>query len=115
MGTLCFELIPGPMLRTFSKDELVIAIGTVGFRWIGIGFIPMVTSLIFPVFFQAVGFGARSSFLTIVRTVFCFVPLGWLFSSWGVNYFWMTFPVTETITTAVGLLFYRSFLRRPYN
>ena len=115
VGTLCFELIPGPMLRTFSKDELVIAIGTVGFRWIGIGFIPMVTSLIFPVFFQAVGSGARSSFLTIVRTVFCFVPLGWLFSRWGVDLFWMTFPVTETITTAVGLLFYKSFLRRPYN
>lgn len=115
VGTLCFELIPGPMLRVFSSDPQVIAIGEVGFRWIGISFIPMVTSLIFPVFFQAAGFGARSSFLTIIRTVFCFVPLGWLFSRLGLDYFWLTFPLTETITTIIGLLFYKSFLKHPYN
>lgn len=33
IGTLCFELIPGPMLRFFSRDAEVIAIGTYGFRW----------------------------------------------------------------------------------
>lgn len=114
VGTLCFELIPGPMLRTFSKDELVIAIGQVGFRWIGISFIPMVTSLIFPVFFQATGFGLKSSLLTIIRTVVCFVPLGWFFSRFGLDYFWLTFPATETITTLVGFLFYRQFLKHPY-
>ena len=115
VGTLCFELIPGPMLRAFSKDPLVISIGLVGFRWIGISFIPMVTSLIFPVFFQAAGFGARSSFLTIIRTVFCFVPLGWLFSRLGLDWFWLTFPCTETITTLAGTAFYRSFLKHPFN
>ncbi len=71
LGTLCFELIPEQMLRVFSSDELVIRIGRIGFRWIGISFIPMVTSLIFPVFFQAAGFGSRSSLLTIIRTVTC--------------------------------------------
>ncbi len=115
VGTLCFELIPGPMLRAFSKDPLVISIGLIGFRWIGISFIPMVTSLIFPVFFQAAGFGARSSFLTIIRTVFCFVLLGWLFSRLGLDWFWLTFPCTETITTLAGTAFYRSFLKHPFN
>ena len=114
LGTLCFELIPGPMLSVFSSDTDVISIGRTGFRWIGISFIPMVTSLIFPVFFQATGFGGRSSFLTIIRTVLCFVPLGWLFSRFGLNWFWLTFPLTETITTLTGLLFYKSFLRYPY-
>lgn len=114
LGTLCFVLIPGPMLSVFSNDKAVISIGKVGFRWIGISFIPMVTSLIFPVFFQATGFGKQSSFLTIVRTVFCFVPFGWLFSRLGLNWFWLTFPLTETITTLTGLFFYRRFLRNPY-
>lgn len=114
VGTLCFELIPEPMLRVFSKDELVISIGKVGFRWIGISFLPMVTSLIFPVFFQATGFAMKSSLLTVVRTVICFVPLGWIFSRFGLDRFWLTFPCTEAITTIVGLLLYRSFLKRPY-
>ena len=31
-----------------------------------------------------------------------FVPLGYLFSRLGLNYFWFTFPVTEVLTTLVG-------------
>ena len=115
LGTLCFVLIPEQMLKVFSSDEQVINIGRIGFRWIGISFIPMVTSLIFPVFFQATGFGGRSSFLTIIRTVFCFVPLGWLFSRLGLDWFWVTFPLTETITTIIGLYFYKNFLKQPYS
>lgn len=114
LGTLCFVLIPGPMLRVFSSDPVVISIGQTGFPWIGISFIPMVTSLIFPVFFQATGFGGRSSLLTIIRTVFCFVPLGCLLSRFGLDRFWLTFSLTETITTLTGLLFYRNFLKYPY-
>ena len=50
IGIICFLTIPGPMLRVFTKDAEVIRIGTHGFHIIGISFIPMVTSLIFPVF-----------------------------------------------------------------
>ena len=52
LGTLCFEFLPVQMLSTFSKDAQVIAIGTNGFHYIGVAFIPMVTSLIFPVYFR---------------------------------------------------------------
>ena len=114
MGTLCFNLFPTQMLKVFTSDALVIEIGSVGFHFVGISFIPMVTSLIFPVFFQAVGSSLKSSFLTVIRTVVLFVPLGFLFSRFGLNWFWMTFPVTEVITSAVGLLYYRQFLASEY-
>lgn len=81
-----------------------------GFRFIGVSFLPLVTSLIFPVFFQAVGSSLKSSLLTVIRTVVLFVPLGYIFSRFGLTWFWMTFPVTETVTTLVGALFYRQFL-----
>ena len=110
IGTLVFNLIPGQMLRVFTSDPQVIAIGMVGFHFVGISFIPMVTSLIFPVFFQAVGAAVKSSLLTVVRTVVLFVPLGYLFSRLGLNDFWFTFPVTEVITTLVGVFFYRRFM-----
>ncbi len=111
IGTLCFVTIPEPMLRVFTKDELVVAIGKIGFLFIGSSFIPMVTSLIFPVFFQAVGMSLRSAALTVLRTVVLFVPLGYVFSLLGLNHFWLTFPVTETVTSLVGLMLYRRFLR----
>lgn len=106
IGTLCFELIPTELLRVFSKDTDVISIGTYGFRWVGLSFIPMVTSLIFPVYFQAIGSYIRSSLLTIVRTIVLFVPLGFIFSRFGLERFWLTFVVTETITSVVGYLFF---------
>lgn len=114
VGTLCFELFPVQMLRVFASDELVVEIGRVGFRIIGISFIPLVTSLIFPVFFQAVGFALKSSVLTIVRTVILFVPLGFLFSRFGLEWFWLTFPVTEVLTSLAGVIYYRQFLDHPY-
>lgn len=115
IGTLCFELIPGQMLAAFTKDSLVIDIGRIGFRFIGISFIPMVTSLIFPVFFQAIGYSLKSTFLTVVRTLVLFVPLGYFFSTMGLNWFWLTFPVTETITSIVGLYIYQGFLKDDYS
>ncbi|MDD6320955.1 MAG: cytidylate kinase family protein [Oscillospiraceae bacterium] len=114
LGTACFVSVPEQMLRVFTNDALVIEIGRVGFRFVGISFLPMVTSLIFPVFFQAVGYSLKSSALTVIRTVALFVPLGYVFSRFGLNWFWLTFPVTETITSVFGLIFYRGFLEADY-
>lgn len=112
IGVICFEAIPKPMLKCFSKNDNVINIATFGFRIIGISFIPMVTSLIYPVFFQAVAKSIKSSFLTILRTIILFVPLGFLFSRFGLHYFWLTFPITEVITSIVGFIFYKAFLKK---
>lgn len=112
VGTLCFEVLPAPMLRVFTANPEVIRIGTYGFRWIGPSFLPMVTSLLFPVFFQAVGQALKSSLLTVIRTVMLFVPLGYLFSRFGLEWFWLTFVCTEVLTSAVGLVFYRQFVKR---
>ena len=76
LGTLCFAIIPEPMLRFFSSDEQVIKIGITAFRIIGISFIPLVFSLTYPVLFQAVGKSFKSSLLTIIRTVFLFCSTG---------------------------------------
>ena len=59
------------MLHVFSHDPKVISIGEVAFRFIGISFIPLVSSLTFPVFFQALGHAVKSSILTIIRRYFC--------------------------------------------
>lgn len=112
IGVVLFETIPGPMLHVFSHDPKVISIGEVAFRFIGISFIPLVSSLTFPVFFQALGHAVKSSILTIIRTVFLFIPLAYLFSRFGLNYFWLTFPVMDSITTLAGYLFYRQFVKK---
>lgn len=111
IGTICFLCIPGQMLLVFTSDKTVIEIGKIGFHFVGISFLPMVTSLIFPVFFQAIGASLKSSLLTIIRTVILFVPLGFLFSRFGLTWFWLTFPVTEILTSLAGAFYYRQFLQ----
>ena len=112
LGVLCFEAIPAQMLHVFTSDTSVIKIGTAAFRIIGISFVPLVTSLTLPVFFQAVGMSLKSSLLTIIRTVVLVVPLAFLFSLFGLNFFWLTFPVTDSLTSLVGFLFYRQFIKK---
>ncbi len=114
LGTLCFMIIPEPMLRFFSMDDEVIRIGITAFRIIGLSFIPLVTSLTYPVLFQAVGASLKSSLLTVIRTVFLFVPLAYLFSRFGLDYFWLTYPVTDGIVSLIGLFMSRQFFKCPY-
>lgn len=115
LGTLCFNLIPEPMLRFFSSDEEVIRIGITAFRIIGWSFLPLVTSLTYPVLFQAVGQPIKSSALTVIRTVVLFVPLGYLFSLIGLDYFWLTYPVTDGITSLIGFIMCRLFFKKAYS
>lgn len=114
VGVACFLLLPEQMLRFFSREDAVISIGIPAFRIIGLSFVPLVTSLTYPVLFQAVGRTAASSFLTVLRTVILFVPLAYLFSRFGLVYFWLTYPVTDGIVTVVGFFLSRRFFRHPY-
>lgn len=111
-GVLAFTLFPTEMMNFFSQSPQVHAIGAVAFPIIALGFIPAVFSLMTPVFFQAVGDGRASLLLSLTRQIFCLIPLFWLFSLIGLNYTWFAFPVSETISGAIGLLLYHRTLMR---
>lgn len=106
VGTLCFELIPVQLLSIFSKSEKVFEIGKTALRIIGTSFIPATFSLMLPIFFQAIGRGAPSVVLTLLRQIICLVPIFYAFSFMGLGYTWIAFPLSETITTIVGFILY---------
>ena len=106
VAMLIFELIPAGLLGIFSHDTKVLAIGTIAFREIGVSFLPVVFSLIMPVYFQAIGKAKESIFLSLVRQVFCFIPIFWGLSFLGVNYVWWTFLASEVITSIFGISMY---------
>ena len=112
VGVICFECIPGPLLRLFSRDTEVLRIGVPAFRIIGASFLSAGAGLMCPVFFQAIGRGRESVFLSLLRQIFCLVPFFWVFSLIGLGWTWLAFPVSETITAAFGLTLYRRELRR---
>lgn len=106
VGILCFELIPVQLLSIFSKSEKVFEIGKTALRIIGISFFPATFSLMMPIFFQAIGRGAPSVVLTLLRQIICLVPIFYAFSFLGLDYTWIAFPLSETITTIIGFVLY---------
>lgn len=112
IGVACFELIPVPLLRLFTDNALVLSIGETAFHIIGASFIPIVLSLLFPVFFQAIGAALPSVLLSVARPLFCLVPLFWVFSRFGLDYGWLAFPAAEIIVGAMGVVLYRKQLRK---
>ena len=111
VGVACFELIPEPLLRIFTSDAQVLEIGAHAFHIIGVSFVPAVLSLIFPVFFQAIGAALPSVLLSLTRQIFCLIPVFWLFSRIGLDYAWFAFPVAELVTGSLGLGLYFHRLR----
>lgn len=114
-GMICFIFFPIPMIKIFSSSEEVFAIGKIAFPIIGSGFISAVFGLIMPTFFQAIGKGKESTFLSLLRQVFCLIPIFWAFSLLGLNYTWIAFPISETVSGAAGLIMYLLQIRKWKN
>lgn len=112
VGVGCFELIPVQLLGIFSDNALVLEIGKNAFRIIGLSFVPIVLSLMTPVFFQAIGAARPSVLLSLARQIFCLVPLFWIFSRFGLEYAWWAFPVTEVLVGTLGMILYGKQLKQ---
>ena len=106
IGAAAFVLMPDALIRIFSKDADVLAIGYHAFPIIGSSFLPAVFSLIMSVFFQAIGYGRTSLTLSLLRQIVCLLPLFWLLAQLGLGYTWYAFHLTELISGGVGVLLY---------
>lgn len=107
VGLLCFELISEQLLGIFTDSAVVKEIGETAFRIIGSSFLPATLSLMFPVFFQAIGKSKPSLMLTLTRQVFGLMPVFYAFSFIGLDCTWIAFPFAEVLTSVVGLVLYR--------
>lgn len=112
LGALCFLIIPKQLISIFTKNENVLSIGLIAFRIIGPSFIPASFSLMLPIFFQAIGRTIPSVILTIVRQIVCLIPIFYLFSFIGLNYTWLSFPISETFTAIVGIILYLTEIKK---
>ncbi len=106
VGIISFTVFPSAVIRLFSDSAEVMEIGRIAFPIIGSSFVSAVFSLMTPTFFQAIGSGGKSLFLSLTRQIFCLIPSFFLFSRLGLNFAWIAFPFSETVTGAVGLVLY---------
>ena len=111
-GIIAFVLFPDRLTALFSDNAAVAEVGCTAFPIIGSSFIPAAVTLMMPVFFQAIGKGITSMMLSIIRQLFCLVPIFKLFSLLGLNYAWFSFPVSEIISGTVCVIMYIREIRK---
>jgi len=106
VGVIGFVFFPIPLIRLFSGEAEVLTIGRIAFHLIGAGFLPAVPAWIFPVFFQAIGRNVKSVALIVLRQIVLLVPIAWALSFIGLRFVWLTFSISEIITSALGVALY---------
>ena len=97
LGTFIFMAFPKELISVFAGSTSILSIGTLALRIISVSFLPASFAMMFTVYFQGIGKGKCSVFITVLRQIILLVPLAWLFHFAGLNYVWLTFPVTESI------------------
>lgn len=112
IGMFCFCVIPGSLLRVFTHDSAVLAVGIPAFRIIGLSFISAVFSLTFPIFFQSIGSSVKSTMLSLTRQIFCLIPFFYILSKISLTATWAAFPLSETTAGLIGLVLYIREVRK---
>jgi putative MATE family efflux protein len=95
-GFVIFMAFPGQILKVFSSDEELIAIGTSATRWMVFAFPLIGYQNIGAGLFQALGKAWQAIFLAFSRQVLFLIPMVIILSKMlGLTGVWISFPATD--------------------
>lgn len=112
VGTLCFELIPGPLLKIFNASSQMLAIGSPALRIIAVHFPIAAISIVLGSVFQAFSRSIYSLIISVCRQLVVLIPTAWLLSLTGnLNNVWWCFPISEIVSLTISYIFFRKVMR----
>jgi putative MATE family efflux protein len=102
VGFVIFMVFPEQIIRVFSPDEELIAMGTTATRWLVLAFPLIGYQNIGASLFQALGKAKPAIFLAFSRQVLFLIPAVLILSKlFGLTGVWLSFPVTDAVAFAV--------------
>ncbi|MFW6180788.1 MAG: MATE family efflux transporter [Spirochaetota bacterium] len=111
-GFMVFQLIPRGLVTMFNRNPELVAMGVPALRRISLGFLFVGPTVIGVNVFQALGRGAPSFLISVLRTVVLILPLMYLLGElFGLRTLWLAFPVSESVTFAITLSWLAVVLR----
>lgn len=106
VGTLIFQIFPKQLLLLFQATDEMLAVGVPALRIVSACFVFAALGITFSNFFQAVGHGTKSLYLSLLRQLVILLPAAWLFAKFGsLQLVWYSFPIAESCATVIALLF----------
>jgi Na+-driven multidrug efflux pump len=105
IGFIIFQLWPEFLLKLFNSDPKLLRIGVIALRRVSISYFFMVLNIIGVATFQAIGKGMPSLVITFLRQVILLVPGMYLLGKFfGLDATWFTFPIAESLTFILLLI-----------
>ena len=114
VGTLLFHAIPAELLALFDLEQEYVEIGILSLRRISLCFLPAAVGIIFTSLFQSVGKGFRSLTMSLLRQVVGILPVAFIFAQFDVNLIWYAFPIAESLSLLVGILFFMDINKKIF-
>ncbi len=113
LGLLVFQLVPDLLLSIFKQSDEVILIGRSALRQISWAFPMAAIGIALTAGFQALGNGSYSTIISLCRQMIVLLPVAYLLSLTGkVSNVWWAFPIAETASLTVTLLFFLRIYKR---
>ncbi len=107
-GTVICLVAAKGLVGLYSTNPETIAVGTVAFRIICIGFVVSAVSVTCTGALEGLGKGVQSLLISLCRYVVVILPAAFLLCRfWGPDRVWNAFWIAEFITAAIAILIYR--------
>lgn len=107
VGTVLFWVIPGELLLIFNASTDMLGIGVPALETISLCFIPAALGIMFSTIFQAVGKGAYSLIISVLRQLVVIMPVAYMMAQTGVlSNVWYAFPIAEVFSFVASVLLF---------
>ena len=113
VGLLVFQFAPDLLLGIFNPSDEFLRIGRSALRQISWAFPMAAIGIALTAGFQALGNGSYSTIVSLCRQMLVLLPAAYLLSLTGeVTNVWWAYPIAETVSLAVTLLFFLRIYKR---
>lgn len=112
VATLIFMLGSPLLLSFFNPSEAMRTIGIPALRILSLCFLPAALGIMLSNFYQGIGIGVNSLFISLLRQLIVILPLAWVFSHISLGLVWWSFPIAEAIALVVNFVLFSSVWRK---
>ncbi len=110
LGFTLFQILPAQLLSLFNATETMLEIGIPAFRIISISFIFAGFCIMSGSVFQALGSGLPGMLISMARQLVVLLPLAYILSvTGGLGAVWWAYPLAETVSVTMSIVFLRYF------
>ena len=116
VGLLLFHAVPKLFLQMFAASDHMMEIGVPALRIISLHFPLAAIGIVFSSFYQALGNGIYSMWVSLIRQLIVLLPAAWLLAKLGnVIYVWWAFPIAEVFALCVSICMMMIIFKRVVN